>query len=415
MRKLLKLSLGTKVLIGFVVGILIAVIFKEKAMVIKPFGDVFLNLLLMIVFPLVFVSIVSGITSMDSFTRLKNVGGKIVLFYIATTMIAATVGITIANIIKPGKNIDLSALDINADAVAEPESQSIADTILSMFPRNIFESFMEGNFVHIIVFAIFLGVAIVMLGEKANGLKSLIDTSAEVMYKVTEIVMKYSPIGVAALIASTFAEYGSQIMGSIATLIIADYVGLLFICFIVYALIVKFVAKSDVSSFYKAASKIWPLTLSTTSSSGTLPYTMKVVEEDLGVPKNIASFSLPIGSTINMDGAANFYPMAVIFVSHLYGFELSLMEQATIVIIATLLSIGSPGIPGGGIVMVTILLTTMGLPIEIMGLIAGIYRILDMGHTTLNVTGDMVCTLSVSNIEKRKSLKKGNGYQADAL
>ncbi|RDW20368.1 dicarboxylate/amino acid:cation symporter [Oceanobacillus arenosus] len=398
------LSLGTKVLIGFAAGILIALIFKEKAVVIKPLGDLFLNLILMIVVPLVFFSIISGITSMDNFSRLKSIGGKVILFYITTTVIAGTIGLFVANIIRPGNGVTLSQLNMTEEVV-KPEQQSIVDTILSMFPRNIFQAFVEGNLMQIIVFSIFMGIAIVLLGEKANTLKQVINNGAEVMSKVTEIVMKFSPIGVAALIATTFAQYGSMILGSITTLIIADYVGLVIICFGVYAFMIKFIAKTSIKDFYKAALKIWPLTLSTTSSSGTLPYTMSVVEKDLGVPNSIAKFSLPIGATINMDGAANFYPMAVLFVSQLYGFNLTLSEQITVVLLATLLSIGSPGIPGGGIVMVTILLTTMGLPIEIMGIIAGIYRIIDMGHTTLNVTGDMVCTLAVSKIEERKALK----------
>ncbi|MFC3420023.1 dicarboxylate/amino acid:cation symporter [Salinicoccus hispanicus] len=401
MKKIFNMSLGTKVLIGFVAGILIALIFQERALIISPLGDLFLNLILMIVVPLVFFSIISGITSLDDFSALKSVGLKVVLFYIATTAVAGTVGLIIANVLRPGSRINREDLDITGE-VSAPESLSLSETLLSMIPRNVFQSFVEGNLMQIIVFAIFVGIAIVLLGEKASTFKKFVNNGAEIMYTITGIVMKFSPIGVAALISTTFVEYGSLMFGSIATLIIADYVGLLVICFLVYAFIVKFIAKSSLKEFYKAAAKIWPLTMSTTSSSGTLPYTMNVVEKDLKVPNSISKFSLPIGSTINMDGAANFYPMAVVFVSQLYGFNMTLTEQITIVLIATLLSIGSPGIPGGGIVMVTILLTTMGLPLEIMGVIAGIYRIIDMGHTTLNVTGDMAVTLAVANIEERR-------------
>ncbi|ASN04278.1 dicarboxylate/amino acid:cation symporter [Virgibacillus necropolis] len=394
-----KMSLSTKVLIGFVLGIIIALIFKEKATVVKPLGDLFLNLIKMIVVPLVFFSIVSGITSMNNFTKLKRIGGKVLLFYIATTICAGTIGLLVANLISPGSSVTLDEIEVKPGQFEEEATPSVVDTIVSMFPTNPFNSLVEGNLMQVIVFSIFLGISMVLLGDKVQTFKKFFDNGAEVMYKITDIVMKFSPIGVAALIATTIGEYGAKVLGSITALIIADYVGLLLICFGLYALIIKFFVKMKLGTFYKSALKIWPITASTTSSSGTLPYTMEVVERDLGVSKSLTGFSLPLGATINMDGAVNYFAIAVIFVAQIYGIELTITQQITTILLATLISVGAPGIPGGGIVMTIMLLTTMGLPLEIMGLIAGIYRVIDMGHTSLNVTGDMVCTLAVAKSE----------------
>lgn len=404
------ISLSVKVFIGFGIGILLALIFKEKAMIIKPLGDLFLILIQMLVIPLVFFSIVNGITTISDFTKLRRIGSKVLLFYIMTTIIAGTIGLIVANIIKPGKNFNLSEVSSSTEKFETAETPSIVDTILSMFPTNPFTSLMEGNLIQVIIFSIFLGVAIVLLDDKANTFRSFFNDGAEVMFKITDIVMRFSPIGVAALIATTLGEYGPKVLGSITGLIIADYVGLLIICFGVYALIIKFFVQMNLSTFYRGAAKIWPITISTTSSSGSLPYTMEIVEKDLGVHKSLTGFSLPLGATINMDGAVNYFAIAVIFVAQIYGIDLTITEQITTLLLATLISIGAPGIPGGGIIMTIMLLTTMGLPIEIMGLIAGIYRIIDMGHTTLNVTGDMVCTLAVAkseNLLQTKTVKEG--------
>lgn len=394
-----KLSLGMKVFIGFGIGIILGIILRENATYVKPLGDLFLILIQMLVIPLVFFSIVNGITTISDFTKLRRIGAKVLFFYVITTVIAGTIGLFVANVIKPGKNINIGNISGVSEEFEPTTAPSFVETILSMFPTNPFNSLMEGNLIQIIIFSIFFGIAIVLVGERAKVIKDLFNNGAEVMFKLTEIVMKFSPIGVAALIAATIGEYGAKVLGAIAGLIIADYIGLIIICFVVYALIIKFVVKMNVPYFYRNASKIWPLTLSTTSSAGSLPYTMSIVENDFGVPRSLTGFSLPLGATINMDGAVNYFAIAVVFVAQLYGVELTLMEQVTTLLLATIISIGAPGIPGGGIVMTIMLLTTMGLPIEIMGLIAGIYRIIDMGHTTLNVTGDIVCTLAVAKSE----------------
>lgn len=219
------------------------------------------------------------------------------------------------------------------------------------------------------------------------------------MYKITAMVMEYSPIGVTALIAASVGEYGLKIFGPLGKLILADYVGMMLVIVLLYIGMLRFVAKVPLGLFFKNITKVWAVTASTTSSSGSLPVTLRIAEDDFNVKPELASFTLPLGATMNMNGAAVYFGVAVVFVSQIYGIDLSFMQQIMVILMATLISVGAPGIPGGGIVLTIMLLNTMGLPIEIMGLIAGIYRILDMGHTSLNVTGDIVSTLCIARIE----------------
>ncbi|SHG04890.1 Sodium:dicarboxylate symporter family protein [Ornithinibacillus halophilus] len=209
-----KMSLSTKVFIGFVIGIVAALIFGEKVTVVKPFGDLFLNLIKMIVVPLVFFSIVSGITSMSSFQKLRRLGSKVFLFYIVTTIFAGIIGISVANIFSPGSSINLEELSLSTEGYEEQGTPSVLDTLVSMVPTNPISSLVEGNLMQIIIFSIFIGVAMVILGDKASTMKKFFDNGTEVMYKVTGMVMKYSPIGVAALIATTVGEYGASVLGA---------------------------------------------------------------------------------------------------------------------------------------------------------------------------------------------------------
>lgn len=393
-----KLQLSTKVFIGFGLGILIGIIFKEKATVVKPIGDLFLRLIKMIVVPLIACSIISGIASMSDIKKLRRIGGKVLLYYVFTTVCAGLVGLIVANVMQPGAGFVLG--DIAQGAYEATKAPSFTETLLQMVPTNPIKSLAEGNLIQIIIFAVFLGVSITLAGDKAKNLRDLFEGATNVMYKLTGIVMEFAPIGVTALIANSIGEYGVKVFGPLGKFILADYVGIIIIVLLVYSVILKFYVKIGLKDFFKNAVKIWAVTSSTTSSSGTLPATLDVMKNDLGAPEEIAGFTLPLGATMNMDGAANYFAIAVIFIAQVYGVPLTITQQITIVLLATLISVGAPGIPGGGIVMTIMLLTTMGLPIEIMGLIAGIYRILDMGHTTLNVTGDMVATLAISKSEK---------------
>jgi Na+/H+-dicarboxylate symporter len=407
MKQKKKMELSTKVFIGFGLGILAGVIFKEDAMIVKPLGDLFLRLIKMIVIPLVAFSIISGVSNMGDIKKLKRVGGKTLAFYAVTTAISGVIGLIVAHIIQPGKGFALDMIskgDIEVKAMA-----SFSETMLNMIPVNPIQALTEGNLMQIIVFAVFFGIGMTLLGEKAQPVKKIVDSGSEIMYKVTGIVMEFSPIGVAALIAASVGEYGVKIFGPLSKFILADYIALVAIVLFLYTFMLKFIAKISLKEFFKHIPEIWAVTASTTSSSGTLPITIGVTEEKFGVKNELAGFTLPLGATMNMNGAAAYFAVGILFVAQIYGVEMSLFQQFITIIMATLVSIGAPGIPGGGIVMMVMLLNTMGLPTDIIGLIAAIYRIIDMGHTTLNVTGDVVSTLCIArseNMFKEKEVKE---------
>ncbi|MFM1654723.1 dicarboxylate/amino acid:cation symporter [Brevibacillus sp. B_LB10_24] len=393
-----KFGLGSKVFMGFVAGIILGLIFKEKALVLKPIGDIFLTLIKMIVVPLIFFSITSGISSIGDIQKLKRIGTKTLLYYVVTTLAAGVIGLLVANILKPGHGVVID----NIGAASQYEASNIptlGETILGIFPANPVKALADGNLMQIIIFSIFLGISITLIGHKSETLKKLFHEGTEAMYKMTAIIMGFSPIGVAALMACTIGEYGLKIFGPLGKFILVDYVGLILVIVLMYLGMLKFLAKFPLSAFFKSIGKIWLVTASTTSSSGTLPVTISVTESDYKVKSELAQFTLPIGATMNMNGAVVYYSAAVIFVSQIYGIDMPLSQQLLVVVLTTLVSIGSPGIPGGGIVMTIMLLTSLGLPMEIVGMIAGIYRILDMGHTTLNVTGDVVSTLCIARSE----------------
>lgn len=392
-----KIKLSTKVFAGFGLGIILGVIFKEQALILKPLGTIFLRLIKMIVVPLVFFSIIGGVASMGDIKKLQRVGGKTLLYYIVTTAISGVIGLTAAKIIKPGAGFSLDM--ISSGTVEAKAAPKLMDTIINMIPTNPVQALVDGNLMQIIVFALFVGIAITIVGKKAEPIENICDGAAEVMYKVTGLVMEFSPIGVTALIAASVGEYGLKIFGPLGKLILADYVGMILIIVLMYSLMLKFIAKIPLSLFFKNITKIWAVTASTTSSSGTLPVTISTVEKEFKVKSELAGFTLPLGATMNMNGAACYFGVAVIFVSQIYGIEMSFAQQLMTIFLATMISVGAPGIPGGGIVLTIMLLNTMGLPVDIMGLIAGIYRILDMGHTSLNVTGDVVSTLCIARTE----------------
>ncbi len=393
-----KIGLTGRVFIGFALGIVLGIIFQEKITAISFVGTIFLNLVKMNVVLLIFCSIVSGVASMSDITKLKKIGSKSVVYYIVTTMLAACIGLFIANTTHPGEGLDMSAL-VSGETVKASKMSSAAETITGMFPSNIMTSMADGNLMQIIVFSVFLGAAIVMLGERAEGAKRGFAVAADIMCKITDIVMQLSPIGVCALMACVTGQYGTDIFGPLAKFIVCVFGAQMVVLVGLYSLMLKFIAKVPLKTFYKNMIPVWLMTLSTTSSSATLPLSTKTTTKDFGVSNQLAGFTLPLGATINMNGAVCFYAVATIFVAQIYGVELGLVQQISLILLTTCISIGSPGIPGGAIVMTTMLLSNMGLPLEAVGVLAGINRLIDMGDTSLNVTGDIVSTLCIARSE----------------
>ena len=279
------------------------------------------------------------------------------------------------------------------------EMPSVLDTIIDMFPTNVFQSFVNGNMLQIIVFAIFLGIAFILLGEKGQKMTTAVQYVADAMYKITAIVMEFSPIGVCALLADSVGAYGLKVFGPLGKLILTVYAADVVLILVMYVPMLVFLARFPVGKFFKGILPLWAVTLSTTSSAGSLPLTTSITNDEFGVSPELSSFSLPLGATINMNGGCIYYAAAIVLTAQIYGMNLGAAELFTIIVTTVLVAMGCPGVPGGAIIMTTILLTNMGLPLEIVGLIAGIFRIIDMADTTFNVTGDVVSTLCVARSE----------------
>ncbi len=411
-----KLSLATKVFIGFAVGIVLGLIFQDKILVIKPVGDIFLSLIKMLVAPLIFLSITSSVSSLESIAKLRKMGGKVLLYYVATTLLAACIGIIAANVLAPGSGFTLEAITGAAAAPKAPAgTPGFASTILSMIPTNPFKSLAEGNLIQIIIFSVLLGTAITSLSSRVPTVKKAVDEGADIMYRITGMVMETSPYGVAALIACSVGQYGLQIFGPLGKLVGSLYLAAIVVILLLYIPMLRLIGKMPIKDFFRHMAKVMMMTISTTSSAGTMPLTMKTMTDDFNVSKELVDFSIPLGTVINMNGAVLYYSMAVVFVAQVYGISVPLDQQFYLILFSSIIAMGSPGIPGGGIVMTMVLLTFMHLPLEIMGLIAGVYRLFDMCNTTLNVMGDAVTTLCIAKTDGLTEVPEHAGVKAEAL
>ena len=398
MKEKKKLSLATKTFIGFGLGIVIGLVFGEKATIVKPLGTIFVKMIKMIVVPMVFFSITAGVASLGDLKKLRNIGVKVVGLYALTSALCVGLGLIMANIINPGKGFDLTALSQSTDYEAQA-MPSIIDTLIDMFPSNIFTSFTNTNMLQIIVFSVFLGVALIMMGKEGERLLAGVQSCANAMYKITAIVMEFSPIGVCALLADSVGADGLKIFGPLGKLILTVHASDVILVLLMYIPMVALLAKFPVKKWLQGIWKVWVVTASTTSSSGSLPITTSVTNDEFGVSSELSSFSLPLGATINMNGGCIYYAAAIVMTAQIYGMNLTPSALVNIIISTVLVAMGCPGVPGGAIIMTTILLTNMGLPLEIVGLIAGIFRLIDMANTTFNVTGDVVTTMVVARSE----------------
>ena len=395
-----KLSLPVKIFIGLVLGIVVGLIFQSSPEVaityIKPLGVLFLNLIKMVIVPLVLSSLVVGSASTGDVGKLGRIGIKTLAYFLITTALAVTLGLFFANILQPGLG-----LSIPLDATTEAgEIPSMLDTLLNIVPTNPIQAMAEANMLQIIIFALFLGISITLVGDKAKPFFDFFDSMAEVCYKIVAIIMEFGPIGVFGLIAPVVAEHGASALLPLLKVIIAVYLSCIVHAVVVYSGAVYLFTKMNPIMFFKGAAPAMMLAFTTSSSSGTLPITMKCTEENLGVPKSISSFVLPLGATINMDGTALYQGVCALFVAQVYGLDLNLAQQMTVVLTATLASIGTAGVPGGGLIMLTMVLQSVGLPLEGVALIGGIDRILDMARTCVNTTGNMACAVVIASTER---------------
>lgn len=403
-----KMSITTKVLIGLLIGLITGIIvynlpsgvFKDKILINGIFqllGQVFLRGIMMLVVPLVFVSLVNGTASIGDVKKLGRVGAKTIAFYLVTTAVAIILALILGYFFKPGVGIDLSAVEVVEPTINE--RTSVVQILYEMVPTNPISAMANGSMLQIIVFAIITGVGISLLGPKAEFVQKLFVSLNDLIMKLVEIVMLFAPIGVFGLVAKTFATVGYRLMIPLMKYIILVYVGLIIHAVVVYGTLLKRFAKLSPIKFFKKFLPAMSVAFSTASSNATVPVSLEIMEKKIGVSKNIASFTIPLGATINMDGTAIMQGIAVFFVAQVYGYEMTFGMMLTVILTATLASIGTAGVPGAGTIMLSMVLQSVGLPLEGIGLLMGIDRLVDMGRTTMNVTGDAVCTTVIARQE----------------
>jgi Na+/H+-dicarboxylate symporter len=405
----MRLKLHTQILLGLVFGTIAGLVLGPSIVVFKPIGDAFIKLITMIVVPLVFASILVGVASLGDLAKLGRIGVKTVAYYLTTTAIAITIGLVLANVVRPGSRLatDIkerlltdfsSAADVNIEAAATPPS--IVDTLLDIIPTNPIGSLAEANMLQIIFFAMVFGIALTYLDKsKAEPVLRFMDAVNEAMIQLVHLVMKIAPFGVFALIAAIIGQYGLGILRTLVVYSLVVVLGLVIHVTLVYPTAVKLFAGMSPVLFFKGIAPAQLVAFSTSSSNATLPVSMECAEENLGVSEEVSAFVLPLGATINMDGTALYQGVATVFIGQVYGLELSLGQQLMVLGTATLASIGAAGVPGVGMITLTLVLKTVGIPVEGIALILGVDRILDMCRTTINITGDISCAVVVAASE----------------
>ena len=400
-----KLSLTAWIAIGLVLGVIAGLVFQGNPDIatnyIKPFGTIYLNLIKMVVVPVVLLSIMQGIVSLQDVRKVGSIGIKTVAFYLCTTAIAVTLGLVFANLLNVGGGYTIATEGLSYEA---SEAPSLMDTIVNIFPSNFFAPMVNANMLQVIVIALFFGFGIILAGERGELAKKTVDSFAEVSFFVMGSILKLSPIGVFALITPVVATNGPDVLLPLLKVILVAYAAYIVHMIFTYSLSVKAFAGLSPFRFFQHMSEPMLFAFSSASSVGTLPFNMEATRH-LGARKEISSFVLPLGATINMDGTAIYQGVCAIFIAEIFGIDLTIAQQVTIILTATLASIGTAGVPGAGMIMLAMVLESVGLPLEGIALVAGIDRILDMGRTTVNITGDAACTMCVDAWERKREAK----------
>lgn len=364
---------------------------------LKPFGDLFVRLLKMLIVPLVFATLVVGVASISP-AKLGRMGGWALLFYYGTGIIAVSIGLILANITRIGTGMPIGELA----AVEAKAAPALSQVLLNIVPTNPIGAMAQGQILPIIFFAILFGIALNLAGKVAEPLYNIIDGMANAMFKLVRIVLYYAPIGVFALIGWTVAKYGAAVLLPFAALIAVCYLGYILHVGITYSLLLRFVAKVNPWKWLRAIKEAPVFAFVTCSSSATLPVTMRVCRENTGMSKETSGFILPAGSTLNMDGTGLYQGVAAIFLANAFGMDIGIVGNITILITALLASIGTAGVPGAGLIMLMVVMGAVGIPLEGVAIIAGIDRILDMGRTAVNIIDDTVCAAVISRFEGEK-------------
>lgn len=359
-------------------------------------GDLFIKLIKMIVVPLVFFCIIDAALSLGDIKKLRSIGVKTIIWFLATGGISATIGLILANIIKPGRGLQLGTAET---AMEVKELPGIYQTLLDLIPSNPFQALTSGEMMQIIVFSLFLGFAIISIGKEAQQLCDIISLCSRTMFKVIDMILGIIPYGVFSLMTVALAKYGVAIFGPVLKFILTDYLACIIMSTVGYGIFLTVIGKVNPMKFWRKAFEPWMIAFSTCTSSAALPVSMEVAPKKMGVQRDIASFVLPLGCTAQMNGTCAYFGIVVLFAAQLYGVELSIQQQIMLVVQATFLSVGCAATPQIGLVISLTLMTQMGLPLDAYALVAGIYRIIDQIHTSTNSVGDLVASVCISQME----------------
>ena len=405
-----KMSLPMQILLALVLGIAVGLICyfaglgDFTANYLKPFGDIFVNLLKFIVVPVVLFSMIDGILSMGDMKKVGSVGVKTVVYFLCTTAIACVIGLVLANIFNSaGLFPNLADAAQSAEYEAK-EYGGFMSTLVSIFPTNMWQSFSNANMLQVIVIALFFGGSIMAAGEKAKLCRDIVSSFYSVIEKLMGFVISLAPIGVFTYMAWVVATQGASILGSLALVLLCAYIGYIIHAVVVYSVSAKAFAGINPIVFFKGASAAMIFAFTSTSSAATLPVS-KECADSMGAESDISSFVLPLGATINMDGTAIYQCVATVFLASCAGMQLTIGQMVLVVVTATLASIGTAGVSGAGMIMLAMVLEAIGIPVSYIGLIVAVDRLFDMGRTCLNVTGDIACSLCVTKWESKKAGK----------
>ena len=396
------MNLSVQIFASFVLSVIVGLFLGDSAVVpvktwIAPVGTMFINLIKMMIVPVVLCSLIVGMTSMGDMKKLGRIGIKTVAFYMVTTAIAIVIGFGVAGVIEPGVGMALPA----EAAPKVKEAPSIMQVFVNMIPKNPIDSMAKADILPVIVFALFIGAGIISVGGKKGALLiNVFDSGAEVCYKIIAMIMRLAPIGVFCLLLPVVVQNGPKVLLPLLSVIMAMAVGSIIHAVIVYSGIAAAVGHMSPVKFFRGMAEAMAIAFTTCSSAGTLPVNMKNTQEKLGVKRDIASFILPLGATINMDGTALYMGVCSLFIANVYNIPLTVDQMMLIILTGTLASIGTAGVPGAGLIMLAMVLQSVGLPMEGLALVAGIDRVLDMFRTTLNITGDAAVAVAIDATEK---------------
>jgi Na+/H+-dicarboxylate symporter len=391
----MNMKLWQKVLIGMIAGICLGYFYGEQVAFLKPIGQLFINMIKMVVIPLIFFSILNGIASVSDARTFGRVGMKALIAYSSTTVFAVIIGLTFANIFEPGLGVHI---DLSPESIASPHTSDLGDILMNIIPSNPFKAMTDANTIQVVFFAFFTGFALILIGDKGHEVRAFVASATQLVFKMIELVIRLTPYGVFAIMAWVVGHYGIDVVLSLGSFVLT-VTAALGLQYLVFGILILVFTGLNPLYFYRKMMETQAVAFATVSSKATLPIAMKELMQKLGVSKQSASFILPLGASMNMDGVAIYLGICAIFFAQIFGIDLSFQQYLIIIVTSTIGSIGAAGFPGGSMVMMGMVLTSVGIPLEGVSLILGVDRFLEMIRTLINITGDCAVTLMVDSWE----------------